>query len=69
MLHEGVHLDEAAERLQLKAGDRILLYQDDDDFEVEATLDHRHFSCLLGAAWIAVPDWTTLRDIEGPPKA
>jgi hypothetical protein len=63
MLHEGMHLDQAAERLQLKAGNRVLLYQDDDDFEVEAILDYRYVPYLLGDAWLAIPDWTTMRDM------
>ena len=64
LMHGDVHLDSAAEHLHLNVGDRVLLYQDEDDFEVEAILDHRYVPYQLRDEWIAIPDWTTLRDIS-----
>jgi len=45
---------------QLRAEDRIILYQDNDDFEVEARLEHRFVTYLGQWGWVALPDWTTL---------
>jgi hypothetical protein len=63
LMYEGSHLAEVAERLGLKAGDRVLLYQDEDDFEVESILDYRYVEYLLDKTWIAMPDWPTLRNL------
>jgi len=45
---------------QLNAEDRVILYQDEDDFEVEALLEHRFVTYLGQWRWVALPDWTTL---------
>jgi len=59
---EGKPLEEQVERLGLKAGDRVILFQDEDDFEVEGTLlfqqTHPRF---LGEKLCALVDWPTLR--------
>lgn len=47
--------------LALKSGDKVLLYQDDDDFTVSATLEKRFVSVLRRVAWVAMPDWATLK--------
>lgn len=46
--------------LGLSKGDNIILYQDEDDFEVTAMLDYRYVDALAREAWVAVPDWDTL---------
>lgn len=48
------------DELDLKTGDRIILFQDEDDFEVIATLDIRYVDILGRDAWVAIPDWDTL---------
>jgi hypothetical protein len=62
---EGKPLEEQVERLGLKAGDRVLLYQDEDDCEVEGTLlflqTHRYF---LGEKLCVRVDWSTLRRLN-----
>ncbi len=60
LTYAGENLDEQVKKLQLAKGDRILLYQDENDFEVIATLDFKYISLLLREAWVAAPDWTTL---------
>ena len=60
LVFRGVDLDRQIDDLGLKKGDRILLYQDEDDFDVEATLDHRYVDMLAREAWVAIPDWSTL---------
>jgi hypothetical protein len=60
-------LEEQVERLGLKPGDRVLLYQ--DDFEVEGTLlfrqTHRYF---LGEQLCALVDWPTFRRLVAVQK-
>ena len=48
------------ETMKFSKGDRILLYQDEDDFEVTATLDVRYVDVLRREVWVAVPDWSTI---------
>jgi len=61
LVYEGVDLSSCIEPLGLRRGDQILLYQDEDDFEVTATLDFRFVDILLRDAWVAVPDWSTIQ--------
>lgn len=60
--HDGKPLGEQAAQLGLKEGDRVLLYQDEGDFEVEATLlfnqTHEYF---LGEKLCALVDDSTFR--------
>lgn len=44
----------------LSDGDRIVLYQDEGDFEVHATLEKRSRPELNRSSWVAIPDWSTL---------
>ncbi len=45
----------------LREGVRVILFQDEGDFEVEATIHFGFVSAPLhGTAWHAVPDWDTL---------
>ena len=53
-------IDQLISSLKLKTGDTIILYQDEDDFEVEAMIDFRFVPILSREAWVAVPDWSTL---------
>ena len=39
--HDGTDLAEKVSQLGLSVGDQILLYQDEDDFEVVGTLDFK----------------------------
>jgi hypothetical protein len=41
-------------------GDKVQLFQDENDFEVTAVLDYRYVDILQRKAWVAVPDWSTL---------
>jgi hypothetical protein len=53
-------LEEKIADLKLNVGDRVQLFQDEDDFEVTATLDYRYVNILERKTWVAIPDWTTL---------
>lgn len=59
---DDVPLSDVAEKLGLREGDRVVLFQDEGDFEVEATL---HFGrtdpLFLGERLCARPDWRTLK--------
>jgi hypothetical protein len=44
----------------VKNGDRVILFQDEDDFEVEAVIFYRFIETLEKEAWVAVPDWKTV---------
>lgn len=58
--YRGEDLDQLISPLKLAKGDKVILYQDEDDFEVVATLDFKFVPILARDAWIAVPDWSTL---------
>ncbi|MBQ1541969.1 hypothetical protein C5708_08630 [Caulobacter sp. CCUG 60055] len=63
LFHGDAPLEKVAERLGLIECSRVVLFQDEDDFEVEATL---HFACnepdfFIGSRVCAKPDWSTLR--------
>ena len=58
--YRGVVLEKQIEDLRLSKGDKIMLYQDEDDFEVTATLEVRYVDVLKRETWFAVPDWSTL---------
>jgi hypothetical protein len=53
-------LDEQIETLQLAKGDKVVLYQDDADFDVVATLAFEYVDVLGREAWTAAPDWSTM---------
>jgi hypothetical protein len=50
----------------LSSGDHVLLYQDDDDFEVKATLDYKFVDVIGCEGWVAYPDWSTLTRKPAP---
>ncbi|MGO1078863.1 hypothetical protein [Inquilinus sp. CA228] len=63
--YDGKPLEEQATQLGLKEGDRVLLYQDDCDSEVEAALlfnqTHNYF---LGEQLCALIDESTWRRLD-----
>jgi len=61
------NLEDLANDLHLKVGDKITLYQDEDDFDVVATLDFRQVGTLGRETWVAIPDWNTItRKVAAP---
>ena len=67
LFHEDAPLADRVEALDLKDGDRVLLFSP-NDLEVEATL---RFGCtdpyFLGETICAQPDWSTRKDLFPPP--
>jgi hypothetical protein len=53
LVYQGIDLD-------LMKGDKIILFQDENDFEVTATLDIRHVDVSGRKTWVAIPEWSTL---------
>lgn len=60
LYYRDMALDRQIADLVLSKGDKITLYQDNDDFEVVAALDFRFVDALKQEAWIATPGWSTL---------
>jgi len=58
---EGADLADQVATLALKEGDKIILFQDEDDFEVVAILSYRYVDILGRQTWVAIPDWTTIK--------
>jgi hypothetical protein len=56
-------LGSVAAALGLADGDRVILFQDEGDFEVEATLlfNQNEPEAFFGSLLCAKPDWETLR--------
>lgn len=64
LLHEGQPLAVVLADLGLQAGDRILLFQDERDFDVEGVLAFGPANAPasdIHPVWYAQIDWTTLR--------
>jgi hypothetical protein len=59
--HDGSDLAEQVDELGLAVGDRVLLFQDPDDFEVEAVLEFKFVDIIGRKAWVATPNWTTIK--------
>jgi hypothetical protein len=53
-------IEQQIKQLGLRKGDKMLLYQDEDDFNVTATIDFRYVDALGRETWVAAPDWSTL---------
>jgi hypothetical protein len=53
-------IEEKITEIGLSNGDHVVLYQDDDDFEVVATLHHKFVDAIGRKGWVAYPDWATL---------
>jgi hypothetical protein len=60
LVYRGVALKDQIESLGLTNGDKIVLFQDEHDFEVLAALDYRFVTILGHETWVACPDWSTL---------
>jgi hypothetical protein len=63
LLYGDEDLAEQAEKLGIEVGDKVILYQDEDDFEVTASLDFRYVEFLGRETWVAYPDWSTQKDL------
>lgn len=64
LFHAGKPLNDVVGDLGLRDGSRVLLFQDIDDFEVEARLFfERTDPGFLGSRVCAKPDWATQRDL------
>jgi hypothetical protein len=59
-----VHAGRDAGSALLKKGDRVVLYQDEDGFEVEAIIDFQSINEPERESWIATPDWSTKRTLH-----
>jgi hypothetical protein len=60
LLYNDEDLGSQVEKLGLGKQSKVVLYQDEDDFEVMVTLDFQYNDFLKREAWIATPDWATL---------
>jgi hypothetical protein len=58
--YQGKPLQEQMAELGLTVGDEVVLYQDEDDFEVTATLDFSYVNRLGRHVWVARPHWPTI---------
>jgi hypothetical protein len=54
--YDEMDLEERIADLKLNVGDRVQLFQDENDFEVTAVLDYRYVDILKRKAWVAIPD-------------
>ncbi len=55
--------DECVDENMLNPGQRVILFQDEDDFEVEATVRFEFVYELGRESWVATPDWPTKRAV------
>jgi hypothetical protein len=62
LVHHGVDIGDT--QLVKNPGDRVILYQDEDDFEVEATIEFRFVDELKQSRWVAKPDWATNKKLH-----
>ena len=60
LIYNGVPIDGTL----VKIGDKIIILQDEDDFEVVAKVDFRFVESLGRYDWVAIPDWSTKRIIN-----
>jgi hypothetical protein len=51
-----------AKNIGLYSGQRVLLFQDEGDFEVEAVLSFQHIKEVGYDCWVAKPDWSTRKN-------
>lgn len=47
--------------LGLEEGDKYLIFQEEDDFEVTATLSRKYVECYNKVCLVATPDWKTIK--------
>jgi hypothetical protein len=62
LVHDGVDIGDS--RFAKNVGDRVILYQDEDDFEVEATMEFKFVDELKQSRWVATPDWATKKKLH-----
>jgi hypothetical protein len=60
LMYNDLDLELQVASLRLMKGDKVRLFQDENDFEVTGTLDFRFVDVLEREAWVAVPDWSTI---------
>ena len=60
LMYRDQDIETQIEDLRLSKGDKVILFQDEDDFEVTATLDRQCVDVLQKETWVAIPDWSTL---------
>ena len=41
-------------------GEKVILYPDEEDFEVTAVMDFRFVSIIGRESWVAIPEWSTI---------
>jgi hypothetical protein len=66
LFHDGRPLNDVVGELDLRDGSRVVLFQDSDDFEVEATLlfERTDPGFFLGSRVCAKPEWATRLDLQ-----
>lgn len=60
--YEDCDLEDCAEELKLKVGQKVILYAAGENFEVVATLDFGYDPIVGRDVWTAVADMSTLVD-------
>jgi hypothetical protein len=58
--YDHTELEKRISDLKFNIGNKVQLFQDENDFVVTAVLDCRYVDILQREAWVAVPDWSTL---------
>ena len=58
--HDGKELDSQMAVLGLKPGDQVILYEENEDFEVTATLGFGYTTMMGRETLYAIPDWESL---------
>jgi predicted DNA-binding WGR domain protein len=58
--YDGEILEKQLGKLGLRAGDQVILYQDENDFEVSATLKFGFIQPVGREVLYAIPDWKTI---------
>jgi hypothetical protein len=61
-MYEGASVDDKI----LRPGEIVILFQDNDDFEVQAEVNFVFVSELERDIWVAIPDWSTKKNISSP---
>jgi hypothetical protein len=62
LMYEGASVDDKI----LRPGEIVILFQDNDDFEVQAEVNFVFVSELERDIWVAIPDWSTKKNISSP---
>jgi hypothetical protein len=59
LFYDDKPLEHQMASLNLREGDKVVLYQDEGDFQVVGTLEFRDFP-VGGRSLVARPDWSTI---------